>query len=191
MLYDKTLVDQHLQQWEQYLGQCALPTWDELPTIDLYMEQVVALLTQYLNFLPNEDKKYTVVTVSAINNYVRMKIMPAPNKKKYSRKHIAYLIMICTLKQSLNISYIQKIIPTGLSENEVRTIYNNYVQQHRAASLFFVEQMKIALDVHRDAEPDNNKAIENLVITSAIVSGYTKFMAEQIIGWPPESKTEE
>ena len=41
----------------------------------------------------------TIITHSMINNYVKLGIMPAPVKKKYSREHIAYLIIICCLIQ--------------------------------------------------------------------------------------------
>ena len=51
------------------------------------------------------------ITASIVNNYVRMKIMPPPVKKKYGRVHLAYLLMICTLKRSLPIAAIQRLIP--------------------------------------------------------------------------------
>ena len=61
-----------------------------------------------------------VITATAINNYIRLKLLPPPVKKRYYRVHIAYLIIICTLKQNLSLSMLPKIIPTGISEEEVR-----------------------------------------------------------------------
>ena len=90
------------------------------------MDQVISLLTQYLDYLPPEIKDKQVITASTINNYVRVKVMPEPRKKKYYRVHIAYLIMICTLKQSLNIATVQKLIPFGIPEEQVAFIYNAY-----------------------------------------------------------------
>ena len=78
MFYNKSLIAAKLRRWEKYLNNYTLPKWDELPTIDLYMDQVIALLNQYLDFLPKDDvKDEKIVTPVAINNYVRMKIMPA------------------------------------------------------------------------------------------------------------------
>ena len=91
-----------------------LPYWDELPEIDLYMDQVVALMEKYMSF-HKTDENAKIITNSMINNYVKLGIMPAPIKKKYSREHIAYLIIICCLKQALPISDIK-----GLIENRVK-----------------------------------------------------------------------
>lgn len=59
-----------------------LPEWDEIPDFGLYMKQTVDLLRKYLDYLPPELKNEEVVTSSAINNYVRRRIMPGPIKKK-------------------------------------------------------------------------------------------------------------
>ena len=186
MTYNKDLVAQKLRKWEKYMQGYVLPRWEELPTIELYMEQVIALLLQYLDFLPRDERQNEVVTVSAINNYVRMKIMPAPHKKKYSRVHLAYLIMICTLKQSLNISYISRMIPMGLSEDEVRVIYNNYVDRHKKANTYFVDQVRIAAgdildhEIPEDGSRSDNP-VEDLLFSSAIISGFLTLMTEKII----------
>ena len=41
---------------EEYLNHYKLPAWKELPDIGLYMDQVIALLAQYLDFIPVEDQ---------------------------------------------------------------------------------------------------------------------------------------
>ena len=119
MTFDKALIAGKLRRWEKYLDEYRLPAWEELPDIGLYMDQVVTLLTQYLDYMPPEMKEEQIITPAAINNYVRKKIMPEPVKKKYYRRHIAYLIMVCTLKQCLSIPTLQAIIPAGLDEEEL------------------------------------------------------------------------
>ena len=65
-----------------------LPRWNELPEIDLYLDQVVNYLEKYLGILSsNDDDK--IITKTMINNYVKQGIMPAPEKKKYGKTHIA------------------------------------------------------------------------------------------------------
>ena len=110
MSYNKALIAHKLQRWDQYITDYHLPQWESIPDFGLYMDQVVLLLERYLSFIPpvNEEKE-RIVTASAINNYVRLKLMPAPKKRKYYRVHICYLIMILTLKQSIGISQVQKI----------------------------------------------------------------------------------
>ena len=89
MTYNKELIAGKLRRWEQYLNDYRLPAWGEIPDIGLYMDQVVTLLSGYLDYMPPELKEEQVITPAAINNYVRKKIMPAPVKQKYYRGHIA------------------------------------------------------------------------------------------------------
>lgn len=104
-----------LSEWKKQSGGIKVPEWEEIVGIGLYMDQVTALVNQYLST--------TEVTPAMINNYVKLKIMPAPAKKKYSRMHIAYIIMICVLKSGMSMSSIKKIIPIGLEEERVKEIY--------------------------------------------------------------------
>ena len=111
MAYDNDLIAGKLRRWEKYLEHYQLPAWEQIPDFGLYMEQVVQLLKQYLSYLPPGLKQSQTITSAAINNYVRTKMLPEPRKKKYYRVHIAYLIMICTLKQSLSLSMLQTLLP--------------------------------------------------------------------------------
>ncbi len=183
MLYDPTYVSAKLIKWEKYMKAFSLPTWEQLPPIELYMDQVLALLTQYLDFLPKEEKAETIVSASAINNYVRLKVMPPPNRKKYARKHIAYLVILCCLKPGLNISDIQKIIPADLSEEEMRVIYNDFVDKHKTAALFFISQAReMTLEFMGEGQSHENTAVDNLVVMTAIVAGLSKLLVEKLIG---------
>lgn len=57
MDYDKRLVAGKLRRWEAYLDAYRLPSWEEIPNIGLYMEQVILLLKHYLDYLPPELKE--------------------------------------------------------------------------------------------------------------------------------------
>ena len=65
---------------------------EDIPNIDLYMDQVISLISQYLSVFPH-DPHEQVITASTINNYVRLKLMPAPYKKRYTKIHLAYILM--------------------------------------------------------------------------------------------------
>ena len=67
-----------LRRWENYMLNYDLPLWAELPDLELYMDQVVALVTRYLDVLHQANKDDPIITPSTVNNYVRMKVMPAP-----------------------------------------------------------------------------------------------------------------
>ena len=102
-----------------------IPRWSELPEIDLYLDQVVNYIEKYLGqYTVNKEDK--IITKTMINNYVKIGIMPAPIKKKYSREHIAYLIVICVLKQVYSISDIGKLISLTIQYFELSKAYNRF-----------------------------------------------------------------
>ena len=102
-----------------------IPRWNELPDIDLYLDQVVNYLERYLSQYAGE-KEDKIITKTMINNYVKQGIMPAPEKKKYNRAHIAYLIVICILKQVYSISDIGKLISLTIKSFELNKAYNRF-----------------------------------------------------------------
>ncbi len=85
-----------------------LPRWDELPDLELYMDQVLSLTERYLRdcSVPEERR----LTASMVNNYVKMGVMPPPVRKRYTRSHLADLLMICLLKASLPIASVRQLL---------------------------------------------------------------------------------
>ena len=82
---------------------------EEIPDIDLYMEQLTRFMDEHLgNNLRTEDDK--VLTKAMINNYTKNHLLPAPTKKKYSRDHLILLIYIYYMKNVISIGDIQKLI---------------------------------------------------------------------------------
>ncbi len=181
MPYDKELIAHKLIRWEHYLNNYKLPAWKELPDIGLYMDQVIALLGQYLDFIPIEDSKDKPVTPTTINNYVRLKVMPAPEKRKYYRVHIAFLIMIFTLKQGISINGLQQLLPSTADEEEVRIFYTSYIARLQEVGNFYTAQTRAAVQDILDPETSDEGAIENVIIQSILQSGFSRIMAEKLL----------
>lgn len=184
MSYDSKLIAEKLRRWEGYLNDYRLPAWKEIPNIGLYMEQVTALLSDYLDYLPPELKEEQFITAATINNYVRKKIMPEPVKKKYYRIHIAYLIIICSLKQSLSIPTLQTMVPADLSENELEQFYSAYATRQHLAAAYFVKQVKSAAAGILDYAPDSElstDSTEDLITAAAVISGFSRLLAEKLL----------
>ena len=170
---------QRLAAWLEDLEKFDLPDWESLPELDLYMDQVILLLNRYLSPMVGEEK---YVTASIINNYVRMKVMPPPVKKRYARIHLAYLIIICTLKQSLSISCIQRMLPPEHGEEDVRALYTDFVRKYRMSVAFLR-----GLDVSGGAvvlgggEKLSLSGGSSLVTTAAILSTLSKALTEFLL----------
>lgn len=81
---------------------------DDIPSIDLYMDQVTTFMDEHLK----SSKRYSedkLLTKTMINNYTKNDLLPSPNKKKYSKEHILLLIFIYYFKNILTINDIQNI----------------------------------------------------------------------------------
>jgi hypothetical protein len=183
MNYDKELVTHKLIRWEHYLQNYALPEWKDLPDIGLYMDQVIALLSHYLDFIPSEKASERPITPTTINNYVRLKVMPAPVKRKYYRIHIAYLIVIFTLKQSVSISCVQKVIPSNLAPEEVHSFYSSYAKKLREVGLFFTQQTRLAAQdiLTPESQEEDESAIDKLIIQVMLMAGFSEILAEKLL----------
>ena len=82
---------------------------EDLPNIDLYMDQVTTFMDAQLAVSKRhpEDK---VLTKTMINNYAKNNLLPPPVKKKYSKEHLLALIFIYYFKNILSIGDIQAIL---------------------------------------------------------------------------------
>lgn len=96
-----------------YMASIHIYRFGELPRIELYLDQVLTLVSEELAFMCLPDEQ--VVTGSMVNNYVKQKLMPAPEKKRYTRAHVATLLFVCALKRVYSIAQLQQIM--GMIEN--------------------------------------------------------------------------
>lgn len=110
---------------------------DEIPNIDLYMDQITTFMDKQLsgNKRTSEDK---ILTKTMINNYSKNNLLPPSDKKKYSKNHIILLIYIYYLKNFLSITDIQSLL---------RPMTDNYFSDKKSSimsdiyeSLFTLEQ---------------------------------------------------
>lgn len=81
---------------------------DDIPNIDLYMDQVTTFMDKHLK----SSKRYSedkLLTKTMINNYTKNELLPPPSKKKYTKEHMFLLIFIYYFKNILSINDIQKL----------------------------------------------------------------------------------
>ena len=83
---------------------------EDIPNIDLYMDQVTTFMDSRLRSTaryPGEDK---ILTKTMINNYAKNDLLPPPVKKKYSKEHVLLLIFIYYYKGVMSITDIQTLL---------------------------------------------------------------------------------
>ena len=105
---------------------------DDIPDLDLYMDQVTGYLNEVFAPLctPGEEK---TLTKAMVNNYVKQKVMEPPTNKKYGRTHVAQLLVICALKQVLSIQEVAQLIRIQAQVCEVQRAYDYFCGQLESA----------------------------------------------------------
>ena len=122
---------------KSFITNLHIPRWDELPSVELYLDQVVTLVNSALepliNLNINTSKEVTLLTKTMINNYVKSNLIDAPDKKKYSKTQLAKLFVICILKQVYSMTEIQNLITTALSLSTIQESYNRFCMRFEEA----------------------------------------------------------
>ena len=100
--------EERLQDLFAYLDRQTHVQPEEIPNIDLYMDQVTTFMEEHLkNTRRYEEDK--VLTKTMINNYAKNNLLPPPVKKKYSKEHMLMLIFIYYFKSLLSFRDIEEL----------------------------------------------------------------------------------
>ena len=119
-----------MEKDRSFISNLHIPRWEELPNIDLYLDQVVTLVNTSLepltNLNINSSREASTLTKTMINNYVKGNLIDAPYKKKYSKTQLAKLFVICILKQVYSINDIKNLITLALKTSPADISYNKF-----------------------------------------------------------------
>lgn len=100
-----------------------MPRYNELPDIDLYIDQVLSYIDKVFEPLQiSKDEK--PLTSSMVNNYVKKGVVPTTIRKKYSKSHIAYLFIVYIAKQNFTIDEIGRMVKIQNKYYDIETAYN-------------------------------------------------------------------
>lgn len=111
--------------------QFAMPGWNEIPDLGLYMDQVITYTQRAYAPLYGDDAA-KLLTGSMVNNYVKAGLIPRPVGKKYAREQLAAILMIVQLKGVLSMDMIRLLLSA-----DIEACYNNFCQQQQRALCAF------------------------------------------------------
>lgn len=122
------------------LANYRLPRFEDLIKFDIFMNQLIAILDEYLSiFLVPDEAKY--LTPSMINNYVFKQVVEPPVQKKYSKYHIVYLLVIGILKQVMSLSDITTLLQMQTKQYTIETAYDYFCTElEKAMHVVFEER---------------------------------------------------
>ena len=116
------------------------PCYDELPSVELYRDQVIAYIESVLAPL-DACAEGPWLTPSMVNNYVKQRLLPAPVKKLYGSEQIARLLVICVFKQFLSMEAIARMFSIQLMTYPVEVAFDYIANElnHAVSDAFSVD----------------------------------------------------
>lgn len=131
---------------------------EDIPNIDLYMDQVIQLFeNKFCKSTRNEDEK--VLTKTMINNYAKGKLLVPIKNKKYSKEHLILISFIYQLKGALSINDIKTVLD-GINEKILEENFNLDALYNSYLSLFTKNVESFKEDIQDRAKEANEKAVK-------------------------------
>ncbi len=165
--------------FEERRNACVLPRWEDLPEIDLYMDQVITLMNMHFGKLSVSGEP--LLTSSMINNYVKNAIIPPPVKKKYSRTHLIRLIMICVMKPVLSITDIGRIIDDMLKTQSEEEVLNSFAEQYENEYRNTLNILETTVKSRFGTATDSDSIMCFSIMHAAAISSSAKLYAESAL----------
>ncbi|MDM5328807.1 DUF1836 domain-containing protein [Neobacillus sp. CF12] len=164
---------------------------DEIPNIDLYMDQVIQLFeNKFADSKRNDEEK--ILTKTMINNYAKGKLIFPIKNKKYSKEHLILMSLIYQLKGALSINDIQ-ITLDGINKRiikediEIDSFYTSYLNLSKKNVTDFNEDINERVkDVNEEVakmEDRNAPYLEQVLMISSLVhmSNLYRRVAEKLV----------
>ena len=153
---------------------------EDIPSLDLYMDQIMTLFDINLadNKRHDDDK---LLTKTMINNYSKEGLLKPIKGKKYTKNHILQMLLIYSLKNTITIQEIKKILqPFHDHMEEIEPIYNNYLNiQKELSHDVTISIQNLIKNQHIDL--DNSYQLVFILLLICSLSNHYKMIAERIL----------
>ncbi len=167
--------------------QIHLTDWRDLPRIELYMDQVIAILQEEMRglWVHAEEAK---ISASMVNNYVKVKLVPAPLKKRYERQHICALLIVFVLKSVLSMQELAILLPAleKAFEGNWEHLHNCFISNLRNAVEQEVFNESVS-DAHEGTHPSEPNTEIEKILKHAVLSFAERLRAQRLLSLLKES----
>lgn len=168
----------------------------EIPAIDLYVDQILNLINEKLQ--EGSERYYDrQLTKTMVNNYSKEGLITPIKGKKYNKEQILQILTIYTLKSTLSINEIKRLLQgmyatDGFDEQEFTRLYDRHLQIKEVNRKYAFEALngiieRNSLDVSDDLD------YISLVCAISAFSAHLKNIAQAMIAekFPSEVSVED
>ncbi|WP_422122067.1 DUF1836 domain-containing protein [Planococcus sp. X10-3] len=149
---------------------------EEIPKIDLYIDQVIQLFdTGFSEMKRNPEDK--ILTKTMINNYAKGKLFYPVTNKKYSRNHVMLISLIYQMKSALSINDVKKVLAgindkAAQKELDLSNFYESYLEIQRFNNELFKENLEQQVNkaqTDSTAFGDDREEIDKVLLVASLV----------------------
>ncbi|SDO25011.1 DUF1836 domain-containing protein [Alkalicoccus daliensis] len=167
---------------------------EQLPDLDLYMDQVIQLFELTFKDL-KRDEKEKIMTKTMINNYAKGALLFPSKNKRYSKEHVMIISLIYEMKGALSLKDIKHTLQKSeVTENEdkeaIRKLYKSYLALGEKNTERTKESMKVQLKEMEELmeSKDNDPYVQHVLLILSFVhqSNLYRKAAEKLIDELPE-----
>ena len=174
-----------LEQLRAGMDTTPLHTGD-LPPLDLYMDQVLAMLEERFQSGARQPGEKTI-TKTIINNYSKARLLQKPVGKKYTPEHLLVITLIQTLKQSLSLEDVGRLFAacpefSGEGRYDAAAVHARYEDFERMK----LSQEKLAEAIQENMKDCQAEDLFSQVLYLANLSGALSLTARRLIDTLPQ-----
>lgn len=151
---------------------------DHIPELDLYMDQIMTLFDQYLGAHKRNDND-KIITKTMINNYSKEGVLKPIKGKKYTKEHIIELLVIYSLKNTITIQEIKRLMePVREKEIAIEPIYQNFLD---VMNPIIEAHSKNLINLIEENYTESPEDLLSILLIICSISNYYESIAEKII----------
>lgn len=152
----------------------------DIPAIDLYLDQILSIFTAAVK---NAAPRYAdrLLTKTMINNYSKDGLILPVKGKKYSKEQILQMLLVYTLKNTLTMSEIKRVLSDVYSKQLPLTVcYDDYLAHKQDDRRWSVDTVSDMIDARGYDMTDNRDYFSALLEVCAL-SAYFRSMAQAML----------
>lgn len=162
---------------------------DDIPELDLYMDQIISLMSTHLG----KDGEKEPLTRTMIHNYSKAGVISPVKGKKYSKEHILQMLAVYSLKNTLTITQIKRIL-SGITQNgggakELSDCFHTQLERRETIStqlVDYLEQMTNEHDITLDTPQSALSFLLTLTDLTDTLTAFASAITQKYFPEPPE-----
>ena len=178
-----------LLRWAGEVEGRSTADWENLPDIGLYMDQVVTYVERQLAAVWRMEREKPL-TPAMVNNYANGQLLPRAEQKKYSREHLAMLLILCVLNPVMPIGDIARLLSGYPQGTDTGGFYRTFRETQSRAMSETAETLRAAMDSVPD-EAVQETGLRRLAHELAVEAQARSLAAERILSLLADSSRRE